>query len=334
MTEEQVKSFRRHLPGYGFCHISTSVLKKAFEIYDMQQSQAEATEINRSVVDKVRGLNSTNVFWQRMRSICPKTIFYPGPIQKSDGSICKTGEDMDEAMLETRQFWFEDPVSDDHQWNYILNTYADATRFWPDVPLPTPSDYTAAVLSSKDSAPGPDGLPYAAWRMDVSQSSEAMVDFMSRIQSLRAVPPVSVGVWIPKAKLGPTANFFRPLGMPSTFERLVDCTAAAVLARHIAPHLHPSQTVLHEFREPQQAVMAIQNVLDGSNPALALSLDLSKAFERINPFWLLKILRIRVQFSPFLIAFRELSRCKDISMTQPWLAVVIPSAGLYLAGVS
>ena len=96
-----------------------------------------------------------------------------------------------------------------------------------------------------------------------------------------------------KLKLGPTANHFRPLGMPSTFERLVDCTAAAVLARHVAPYLHPSQTVLNEFREPQQAVMAIQNVLDGSDTALVLSLDLSKAFERINPFWLLKILRIR-----------------------------------------
>ena len=201
---------------------------------------------------------------------------------------------MDEAMLETRQFWFEDPVADDPQWNHTLQCYAECMTFWPDVPLPTDGDYTAAVLSSKDSAPGPDGLPYAAWRLDVTQSSEAMVHFMDRIQSQNAIPPVSVGVWIPKAKLGSTANYFRPLGMPSTFERLVDCTAAAVLARHIAPYLHPSQTVLNEFREPQQAVMAIQNVLDGSDSALVLSLDLSKAFERINPFWLLKILRIRV----------------------------------------
>ena len=305
VTEEQIRSFRRHLPGYtaldsghipssnGFCHISASVLEKAFELYDLQQAQAQATEINRSVTDKIRGLNSTNVFWQRMRSICPKTIFYPGPIEKSDGSICKTGEDMDEAMLETRQFWFEDPVADDPQWNHTLQCYAECMTFWPDVPLPTDGDYTAAVLSSKDSAPGPDGLPYAAWRLDVTQSSEAMVHFMDRIQSQNAIPPVSVGVWIPKAKLGSTANYFRPLGMPSTFERLVDCTAAAVLARHIAPYLHPSQTVLNEFREPQQAVMAIQNVLDGSDSALVLSLDLSKAFERINPFWLLKILRIR-----------------------------------------
>ena len=186
----------------GYCHIPASVLEKPFELYDLQQAQAQATEINRSVADKIRGLNSTNVFWQRMRSICPKTIFYPGPIEKSDGSICKTGEDMDEAMLETRQFWFEDPVADDSQWDHILQCYADAMTFWPEVPLPTDSDYTAAVLSSKDSAPGPDGLPYAAWRLDVTQSSEAMVHFMVRIQSQCAVPPVRVGVWIPKAKLG------------------------------------------------------------------------------------------------------------------------------------
>ena len=190
-------------------------------------------------------------------------------------------------------FGLQTPVADDPQWNHTLQCYAECMTYWPDVPLPTSSDYTAAVLSSKDSAPGPDGLPYAAWRLDVTQSSDAMVHFMDRIQSQNATPPVSVGVWIPKAKLGPTANYFRPLGMPSTFERLVDCTAAAVLARHVAPYLHPSQTVLNEFREPQQAVMAIQNVLDGGDSALVLSLDLSKAFERINPFWLLKILRLR-----------------------------------------
>ena len=121
-----------------------------------------------------------------------------------------------------------------------------------------------------------------------------------------------MGVWIPKAKLGPTADFFRPLGMPSTFERLVDCTVAAVLDQHIAPYLHRAQTVMNEFREPQSAVHEIQMALDGDHPALVLSLDLSKAFERINPYWLLRILRIRgapvwvIRYTEFILFGRQI----------------------------
>ena len=100
-------------------------------------------------------------------------------------------------------------------------------------------------------------MPYAAWRIDIASSSQAMVAFMQTILTDQALPPVSVGVWIPKAKIGPTANYFRPLGMPSTFERVVDCTATALLARIISPSLHPAQTVLNDFREPQGTVWAV-----------------------------------------------------------------------------
>jgi len=109
----------------------------------------------------------------------------------------------------------------------------------------------------------------------------------------KILPPISVGVWIPKAKLGPTANFFRPLGMPSTFERLLDCAVAAHCVKMLAPYLHPAQTLLNVFREPQGAVIALQDTLDSPAATVALSLDLSKAFERVNPFWILQVLRRR-----------------------------------------
>ena len=141
-----------------------------------------------------------------------------------------------------------------------------------------------------------------------------MVSFMKDIQDNTAPSPVSVGVWIPKAKLGPTANYFRPLGMPSTFERVIDCTATVVLVKAIAPYLHPAQTVLNEFREPQGAVRATQDILDSPQAALVLSLDLSKAFERINPYWLLYVLRIRgaptwaVRYACFVLFGRSIRR--------------------------
>ena len=51
-------------------------------------------------------------------------------------------------------------------------------------------------------------------------------------------PPCSVQAWIPKAKMGPTADNFRPLGMPSTFERVIDGSIATVMTKAIAPLLH------------------------------------------------------------------------------------------------
>ena len=104
--------------------------------------------------------------------------------------------------------------------------------------------------------------------------------------------PVQVGVWIPKAKLGPTADFFRPLGMPNTRDRLVDAIAAVIM-KATSAYMHPSQVVMNCFKEPQHAVNAIQTLLDGSTPMAALLVDLSKAFERVNPYWILHILRMR-----------------------------------------
>ena len=157
-------------------------------------------------------------------------------------------------------------------------------------PPPTQSDFAKTILFTNDSAPGPDGIPYAAWRIHPGVASEAMSTHLDDICRAAVPPPCSVQAWIPKAKLGPTADHFRPLGMPSTFERIIDGSIAAVLTKAIAPLLHPSQTVLNLFREPQGAVQSIQNTLDHRLPCAVLSLDLSKAFERVNPYWLLQIL--------------------------------------------
>ena len=57
--------------------------------------------------------------------------------------------------------------------------------------------------------------------------------------------------------------------------------------------MHSSQAVMSCFKEPQKAVSCIQKILDGDTAAMALLADLSKAFERVNPYWILELLRIR-----------------------------------------
>ena len=173
---------------------------------------------------------------------------------------------------------------------------------WPAIPEPTEQDYIEHLLLTKDSAPGPDGLPYALWRIFPQQTAAILKDDFHHILAGVLAPPTQVGVWIPKAKQGPTADFFRPLGMPDTLDRLQDGTAAAILFRITRHSFHPAQTLLNSFREPQRAVLEVQGALEGSSPASALFADLSKAFERINAHWILHILRIR-QCSPWVLQF-------------------------------
>ena len=59
----------------------------------------------------------------------------------------------------------------------------------------------------------------------------------------------------------------------------------------VSSNMHPSQTVMSMFKEPARAVTAIQSFLDGSKASCALLSDLAKAFERVNPCWILALLR-------------------------------------------
>ena len=227
---------------------------------------------------QARGLGSMVAFWERMRHICPKVNIYHGPIYGKEGGQCVTSKDLDEAMLATRDFWFQSPVEQDDTWQPVLDRYAEGE---PWAPFSPPDE--EVFLNT----------PYSAWRLLPKVTVDAMKSCFYDIINGTALPPHQVGVWIPKAKMGPEADSFRPLGMPNTLERLVDGSVAAHAMRQTAHTMHPSQAVMSCFKEPQKAVSCIQKMLDGDTAAIALLADLSKAFERVNPFWILELLRIK-----------------------------------------
>ena len=289
------------LPGFhptlsDFCQSTTTItvprtfLWRCFELLDLQIQQQHWITRNRAETHRSRGLGTMAPLWQRLRASCPRSVFYNGPIQDGEGQICRTDKDLSAAMLATRKFWFQPPPRYDSEWADYLEQYKTQAQQWPRVPPPGENDFVKSILASNDSAPGPDGIPYAAWRIYPRPVAIAMTTHLEDICRGGTPPPCSVQAWIPKAKMGPTADNFRPLGMPSTFERVIDGTVASALTKVVAPLLHPSQTVLNLFREPQSAVQSVQTILDQSLPCAVLSLDLSKAFERINPYWILQIL--------------------------------------------
>ena len=135
------------LPGFHpsleeFCQSRTTItvprpfLWKCFELLDLQTQQQHFITRNRDEADRSRGLGTSAPMWQRLRSSCPKTVFYNGPILDGQGSPCHTDRDLSDAMLATRHFWFEPPCEYDPQWAQYLARYKEQSQRWPHVPPP------------------------------------------------------------------------------------------------------------------------------------------------------------------------------------------------------
>ena len=125
---------------------------------------------------QARGLGNMVAFWERMRSICPKVNIYHGPILTKDGEHCTTDKDLDLAMLATREFWFESPPEVDQAWDPVLNEYNNCEP-WQNIPVPPSSAFYSTLLHTKDSAPGPDGIPYSAWRLLPDVTVDALLSY-------------------------------------------------------------------------------------------------------------------------------------------------------------
>ena len=138
---------------------------------------------------QARGLGNMVAFWERMRSICPKVNIYHGPILTKDGEQCTTDKDLDLAMLATREFWFESPPDADQAWDPVLNAYNNCEP-WLDIPVPPCSAFYSTLLHTKDSAPGPDGIPYSAWRLLPDVTVDALLSYFYDIVNGTALPPI------------------------------------------------------------------------------------------------------------------------------------------------
>ena len=82
--------------------------------------------------------------------------------------------------------------------------------------------------------------------------------------------------------------------MPNTSDRVIDSAVYAVLAESLKHSLHPAQALINGFKEPQANYAAMQHYLELKKESYAVMLtDFAKAFERINPWWVLECLAAR-----------------------------------------
>lgn len=148
-----------------------------------------------------------------------------------------------------------------------------------------------AILRSGDAAAGPDGCPYECYRQLPDLSADILAQHFRDIVCGLAPPPVQALTFIPKADAGHYADNFRPLDMPDTAARLIDSAVFMCMMRSLPTSLHQAQALINTLKEAPANFLDIQDrLLDSTADSLVLLTDLAKAFERVNPGWLLQIL--------------------------------------------
>ena len=232
--------------------------------------------------------------WHKCRFAAPKISNHTGIIRDAEGRVCTSTAELDRALRATRAFWQESPCTWDPAWAPLLSSYSVASSPLPRCAPPSTDDMYRAVVMSPDSAPGADGIPYAAWRVCPDVSAKVLSFHFQDILTGVAPPPTQALVFIPKADKGEYADNYRPLGLPNTSDRLIDRAAYTQFCHALMGALHPAQALLNSFREPQANYLEVQSFLDNSESwNVVLLSDLAKAFERVNPHWIMQVLIAR-----------------------------------------
>ena len=229
--------------------------------------------------------------WTKCGVAAPKIWAHQGAIKSSDGTICTTTASLDAALRATRSFWQDFPTPFHPAWATLLNDYTQQITPLPSCLPPGYTEFYHSIITSPDSAPGADGIPFSAWRLSPSVSSRALDHHFTSILHMQTPPPLQSLVFIPKADKGDYADNYRPLGLPNTCDRLIDRAAYSQFAPTLVGYLHPAQALLNTFREPQANFLTVQQFLDQTAvPGSVLLSDLAKAFERVNPHWIMYVL--------------------------------------------
>jgi hypothetical protein len=279
--------------------IPINLLHELLHRYDMWEIQQTHFWEQHSTTQAMHGVPKVPLLYKRLKTLSPKATQSLNCLKNKEGALVTTPLDIDRATRDTRMFWEDTPCD---LPTHLLSTLEDYQRHatpFPMLPPPSSEHHRQTILRTGNSAPGVDGLPFAALRVLPGKSAELLTwmleDILVEEPDLR--PPQQLLVWIPKNDIGEYADNFRPLGMPNAIGRTLSASIYSYVASTVKELLHPAQALLNDFREPQGNFLDIQNLLDvitdGKTLSGALLTDLEKAFEYVHPDWIIAVLQHR-----------------------------------------
>ena len=284
--------------GVSMTRISSELLHEVVMKLDFLEVHDRTGQPEEAVIRSTYAILRTPILHRRIRSLFPKFTGSLGALKRPDGTTATSLREVDQLVRSTRAFWVVDPGEIEQHLINGLYAYSEQAPAWSVMTIPPVQFFTQATLVSGDSAVGFDTLPFSVHRVDPDKTARMMLQRLDEIQNVDVPPPKQLLVWIPKATIGMHADDWRPLGMPTTFDRIFAAAIYKWTVSQNADILHPSQALLNDLREPQVNFKTISEKFQASwnkkSPLTSvLFTDLQKAFEYVHPAWIIAVLTAR-----------------------------------------
>ena len=177
----------------------------------------------------------------------------------------------------------------------------------------TPQEFFDTIKSKEDhSSPGPDGLPYKFYKLFPTLTANILLPIFNMISN-GSSPPLSwshtTTILIHKKNTDPHfITNLRPITLSNTDIKLLSSILASRFQSYAHFLIHPFQTGFMKKRNIYDTILDINSYLTIPNPppeAFVLSVDWSKAYDRVSHSWLDYVL----QQSSFPLSFIHLTHC-------------------------
>jgi group II intron reverse transcriptase/maturase len=149
----------------------------------------------------------------------------------------------------------------------------------------------------KDAAPGVDGLTFEDYEKDLERNLSGLV---RRLRNKSYHARLVRRKYIPKGQ-----GKWRPLGIPTLEEKLVQYAAAQILSAIYEADFLPCSYGYRPERDAHQAVKALTDTLYRGRYEFVAEADIKGSFEHIRWDWLLKMLALRVNDGALLGLIRK-----------------------------
>jgi ribonuclease HI len=292
-------------------------LLEALDLEDMQ----ECIFLNApSELKATMGHNTVPRIWARIKTLAPKAAGTLSHLLTKEGTLLTSPAEVEKEVRSTRPFWTCPSPPLAQELLELLPEYATTAPVLSHIPPPGVEVIQQVLHKTGDSAPGIDGLPYALYRLIPETTAlcvtQLLEDLTLHPHLIR--PPNPLLVWIPKASEGLKADNWRPLGLPTCFLRITSAAVYTQMQASLPALLHPSQALLNSFREPQgnfsDAHHFLRKPCGTSSPLTSVVLtDYMKAFELVNPRWILAVLEARqapiwlLKYATFILGGRRVT---------------------------
>jgi exonuclease III len=274
----------------------------AYNIMDGTYDTSQLSDyIDAYLEDKSTEISSTHTKPQTSNLLKKISISLPSDRPRLtflvDPSDQRSTSDPDEMSKIASDFWANiwRPAEASSQTitNY-LSRYQRKIRLQP--PTPCLDHIISAIKHTNNSAPGPDGIPFAAFRVCKDIIAPILLDVLQQLM-LKVKPPPGFNhgllTLLPKKLTGKPKDT-RPLSIPNSDNRIISSTLKIIITPTLQDFLHPNQKAFLPGRAIGDNIyhfnQRFYSSLSRQQQNYLLFLDLKKAYDNVNHEFLLRLL--------------------------------------------